>query len=256
MVQLTKHTYYGAAPAEKRGEFDEALFEPSRSSAIVKQITSKSVAVLLDMWCLPLRSRATRWLWDKPMPCYDTTMSGSPAGGNALVTVLSQAFVEWEGNMNDTKRILMPQGPAPSDIRWKPYSFYPETAAHLSQSDFNILFPWLMARALKTKDPERLLKLNVRAILQVLRNNNVEVGPTSRADIEGDGIPQAEPLKSSSQESLDLHDTQILDPEGEIPGWIPISMEAPGTRHTEEDYQTPAMELEEGQALAVSADSS
>jgi platelet-activating factor acetylhydrolase len=265
MVQFLKHTYYGP-PAEEKNEFDEALFNPKRPSALVNQITNQSVTILLDMWCLPLRSRATRWLWDKPMPCYDVSRS-NPAGGDALLTVLSEAFHKWTGNMGDTKLILngsLPEDtPVDNEIRLRPHAFYPETSAHLSQSDFNLLFPWLTSKVLKTKDPERLLNLNVRAILQLLRINNVDVAPTNKSELEADGIT----IDSGSETDSDADgkqtpdksralalDARILDPNGGVPGWFSISTDSAEALHTEEDYKTPSAELDEAQALELVSD--
>jgi platelet-activating factor acetylhydrolase len=237
-----KSAYYGSPPSMK-GEINETLFEASPSSNIAKQITSSSVAILLDMWCLPLRSRATKWLWDKPMPCYD--VSKAPAGGKALLSVLSEAFVKWEGNLNDTKRTLSPTEPAPSsDMKWSPYFFYPSTAAHLSQSDFGILFPWITSTVLKTKEPERLLKLNVRAILQVIRNNGFQIAETSKKVMEEEDVKTEEALHSDSGS-----DWRILAPDGDVQGWNFVPMEQSGDKHVEEDYETSSKEMDEGQVL-------
>jgi platelet-activating factor acetylhydrolase len=242
MVQFMKSVYHGPPPSEK-GAMDEALFEASRSSDIAKQITSSSLAILLDMWCLPLRSRATNWLGEKPMPCYD--VSNSPAGGNAILSVLSEAFVKWDGNLNDTKRTLSPTAPAPSsDIKWSPYMFYPSTAAHLSQSDFGIIFPWLTSTVLKTKHPERLLKLNVRAMLQVIRINGFQIAGTSKKVMEAEDVTSEEVAKTEN-----VDDWQILAADGDVPGWNYISTEQSGKKHVEEDYETPSKELDEGQVL-------
>src|ERR1700761_8913013 len=188
MVQFMKSTYHGPPP-EPKGEFDETVFLPDRSSHLTKQITSSSVALLLDMWCLPLRSPSTRWLWDKPMPCYDVS-SNSPAGGKALLSVLSEAFSKWDGNLNDCKRALSPKDPSPSNfLRWTPYCFYPSSSAHLSQSDFGILFPLVTSRVLKTREPERILRLNARAMLQVLRNNGFDISSPTPTDLEEQEVP-------------------------------------------------------------------
>jgi platelet-activating factor acetylhydrolase len=195
------------------------------------------------------------------MPCYDDTR-GTPLGGDALLTVLSEAFFNWNGNMNDTKRALnasvSPDLLNSSGMRLVPHAFYPESAAHLSQSDFNILFPWLTSKVFKTKDPERLLKLNVRAILQLLRINNVEVAPIQKAELERDGIKGLEDsgsdseqdIKQMSEKSLSWSlDARILDPNGGIPGWRSISMDSPEALHAEEDYKAPSALLDEAHAL-------
>jgi platelet-activating factor acetylhydrolase len=65
----------------------------------------------------------------------------------------------------------------------KPHFFYVTTSAHLNQSDFGILFPWLTKKVFKSSSPERVLRLNVRAQLQFLRQNNIPVAGTARGDL-------------------------------------------------------------------------
>jgi platelet-activating factor acetylhydrolase len=253
VVQFMKHIYYGLPTAED-GDLNNTLFEASSASSLVQQITPSSLAILLDMWCLPLRSRATKWLWEKPMPCYD--VDKSPAGGNALLAVLSEAFVKWEGNFNDTKRTISPVQPAPSDdIKWSPYIFYPTSAAHLSQSDFGILFPWLTSTVLKTKDPERLLKLNVRAMLQVIRSNGFEIAATGKKVLEEEEVMiQPEEAKSiESQDTLEYQDWGILAEDSDVDGWNCISMKSSEGKHVEEDYDTRGEEFEEGELLTMNS---
>ncbi|KAF4630926.1 hypothetical protein G7Y89_g7214 [Cudoniella acicularis] len=62
--------------------------------------------------------------------------------------------------------------------------FYAKSAAHLSQSDFGILFPWFTKKFLAVEEPGRILRLNVRAVTQLLRNNGIEIGKTSHKDME------------------------------------------------------------------------
>jgi platelet-activating factor acetylhydrolase len=268
-VQLMKHSYYGPPSEDERDDLSESLFTPDRSSPLVKQITSSSVALLLDMWCLPLRSKSTRWLWNKPMPCYDVSNSQSlPAGGQAICTVLSEAFIKWEGNTNDTKRTLSPSVPAPHrNIQWQPHFFYPSSSAHLSQSDFGILFPWLLEKFLKTKEPERIIRLNARALLQTLRINGHEIAPPTLMDLELDETisKSKSTQKKSTQEQLTdekpakvLSDDKILATDGLVRDWNWVSLkkgadedsDGESAMHVEEDYQTPGQELDEAEMLA------
>ncbi|EAQ90545.1 hypothetical protein CHGG_02480 [Chaetomium globosum CBS 148.51] len=71
----------------------------------------------------------------------------------------------------------------------RPHFFYVESSAHLSQSDFGVLFPWLTKRVFKSDNPERVLRLNVRAVLQFLRENGVPVAGTGRAALVDGGHP-------------------------------------------------------------------
>jgi platelet-activating factor acetylhydrolase len=249
MIQLIKSTYY--TPPEPKGEFDESLFTPDRSSSIVKQITSSSVTLLLDLWCLPLRSRSTRWLWEKPMPCYD--VSEDCAGGKALLAVESEAFFKWEGNLNDTKRILSPKEPSPSNaLRWEPYFFYPSASAHLSQSDFSIMFPWITGRVLKAKEPERILRLNARAMLQVLRNNGYNISPPTSRELDESNTVGARADSPEREKPKKLQDHDILsNVSDKMQDWhvIPLDGFVAASKSVDQDYKTPSAELDEGQVL-------
>lgn len=48
-------------------------------------------------------------------------------------------------------------------------------SAHLSQSDFGLLFPNLTRYLMKAQDPQKTIELNVRAILAVMRGRGLEV---------------------------------------------------------------------------------
>ena len=230
-IQLLKSVHYaGKSPSTAT----KPLFQPSPDSELAKQITVQTPIALLDLWCLPLRSPAQSWLWEKPLPAY---ASGGP-GGKAVVSVLSQGFFNWSGNCNDVKRAIAPpkgyQGPSEG-----PYCFYPANSQHFSQSDFGILFPYVTKRFLKAQDPERLLKLNTRAVLQMLRENGFEVAKTSREDRE------------VSEEDEQGHDS-ILTGAG-VEGWIPIDVNGqPADRkvNVEQDKKNaPRDEVGEGVAL-------
>ena len=55
-----------------------------------------------------------------------------------------------------------------------PHMFFVQRSQHFSQSDFGILFPWLARRFTKAEEPERILGLNTRAMVQVLREAGIE----------------------------------------------------------------------------------
>jgi len=205
MHQLVKSTYYAPQrPASARN----MLFDPKPDSLISKQITNASPLALLDMWGLPLHSPDQEWLWKLPLPCY----TSKSIGGKAVLSVLSQGFFNWTGNLNDIKRAIAPpvdyEGPEPNN-------FYPELSQHFSQSDFGILFPRLTAY-MKAEEPERVLKLNMRAMLQMFRQCGIEVANTSFADME------------ISDEATDknIHDdSAILAHTSDIRGWKYIPAE-------------------------------
>ncbi|KAL8649769.1 MAG: hypothetical protein Q9226_005438 [Calogaya cf. arnoldii] len=215
IVQLVKSVFYHSS--KEAPSSYEPLFQPSTSSQIAHQITSSSHISLLDLWCLPLVSESTRWLNAQPLPCY--TPNGP--GGTNVIAILSEAFFKWSNNLNQLKRAISedPSLDRPSVKNYPaPYVFYPATSAHLSQSDFGILFPWLTRKAFKAEDPGRTLRLNTRAILQVMRRNGVEVANTSAIDME--------------QSKADSQDWNILQKDGSVAGWV--ALELGESKHTEE----------------------
>lgn len=212
VTQFVKSTFYSPDNSNVP-EGHETLFTPSSRSPIVQQITPNTPVILLDVWCLPLRAATTRWLWDKPFPCY--TENGP--GGKALLAVESQAFYKWHVHLKATKRVLSPN-PASDEYNYqrgdgtewaKPNFYYASTSAHLSQSDFGVLFPWITRKFLAIEEPERIMKLNIRAVLQLLRSQDIEVSQTSAEDMELD--------PETGVDTKD--DTLIFGTKGEIRGW-------------------------------------
>jgi len=149
------------------------------------------------------------------MPCY----AASGPGGSGILAILSEAFFKWGGNLKDTKRTL--SAPSRKDTRAGPKFFYPTASAHLSQSDFGILFPWLTSKVLKADEPERYIKLNARAILQVLRENGYEVADTSKIDLE-EGIQEDKQMSVVGAEKG--QDWRILDVSGAVRGWVAMDV--------------------------------
>lgn len=200
VVQFFKSVYY--AGSAQVASMDEPLYTPSRDSSICKQITPKNVLMLLDMWCFPLLAKSTKALFDLPLPAYADDPSAP--GGNGIVAVESDSFYKWKEHLHATARILSPDPSAavvetkaferPSGIKLsEPNFFYVHDSAHLNQSDFGVLFPWLTKKIFNSGPPERVLRLNMRAMLQALRVNNVPIGRTSCADLV-DGSPESKLL--------------------------------------------------------------
>lgn len=230
-VQFVKSIFYASEkPVSARG----GLFEPDQGSALTKQITTDTPIALLDLWCLPLRSPDQAWLWERPMPSYQR---GGP-GGKAIVSVLSQGFYRWTGNFNDVKRAIAP----PKNYRGpNPHLFYPTNSQHFSQSDVGILFPYLTERFAKAQEPERVLKLNARAVLQMLRESNIEIAATSASDRES--------VDDKADEKA--QDTAILATDGSIRGWTALPIDgnaANGGIHVEQDKKKAPVDEANGQA--------
>ncbi|KAB8339226.1 hypothetical protein FH972_022160 [Carpinus fangiana] len=72
--------------------------------------------------------------------------------------------------------------------REKAHIFYPLRSAHLSQSDYGVLFPTLTKYLAKGQDPERTIRLNVRAICEILRRSDIALEPSKDMPIVDDRI--------------------------------------------------------------------
>lgn len=195
IVQLLKSTYYADMPEAKT---KAPIFEPSADCRLRRQVTEQSVMVLLDMWCFPLVSPDQAALFRLPLPCYADTPTAP--GGTALLAIESDAFFKWTEHLH-TKALALSPDPTAAEVSAasferpatgrrlaEPHFFRVRDSAHLNQSDFGILFPWLTRRVFNAREPERALRLNVRAVLQVLRANGFRVARTCAADlVDGDG---------------------------------------------------------------------
>ncbi|MCJ1253602.1 hypothetical protein MMC24_001414 [Lignoscripta atroalba] len=231
IVQFVKSVYY--RPSKSTPTY-RPLYAPSDTSRIVQQITPHSPISLLDLWTLPLRSGSMQWLWNKPLPSYT---NGGPGGSN-IIAILSEAFFKWRGNLVQTKRAISEdpsmEHPSVSKGRTSPYIFYPISSAHLSQSDFGVLFPYLTKKAFKAEEPERTLRLNVRALLEVLRLNGVQVADTSDIDMENahqhpvtitmNGHSKDESSHVGKDQSILSQDHKILATDGSVRGWVALSI--------------------------------
>ncbi len=218
IYQFVKSVFY--RPTESTPASYQPLYVPSDSSPITEQITPSSPISLLDTWCLPLRTAQTEWLWKQPLPCY---APGGP-GGSHLVAILSEAFFKWRGNLIQTKHALSadPSAEHPSALHHSPPNiFYPIASAHLSQSDFGVLFPWLTKKVLKADDPARTLRLNTRAILEAERRAGIEIADTSSADMEDEAGLK---LSIRGDRASIGQDRKILASDGSVRGWIALKL--------------------------------
>lgn len=217
VVQFIKSVYYhdsnpsnGYAP----------LYRPLPGSSLVSQVTPSTPIALLDLWTLPLRSTPTSYLWSKALPAH-TSRNGSPP-----LAILSEAFFKWTSNLQETKRAISPPAGQKSAMEAHPHIFYPVSSAHLSQSDFGPLFPWTTRKIFKAEDPERTLRLNVRAILESLRRGGVRVADTSASDMEMEMEgPHEQQQQREGDEMFPLaQDHRILATDGSVKGWIAIPL--------------------------------
>ena len=224
MIQLFKSVFYHNV-ASDLSHPHLPLFTTSESSAIARQITPSSTLILFDLWSMVLRTSATDWLFQRPLPCY----SPSGSGGSALLAVLSEAFVKWRANLSITKAVVFPpQGadPASRSRVAAPHVFYPVASAHMGQSDFGLLWPWLTRRVLKSDNPIQAFRLNVRAVLEMLRRNGFEVSNPSPIDPDGKVDSRGTeylPAEGTFKEDPAGHDMKILATDGSVKGWIALN---------------------------------
>jgi platelet-activating factor acetylhydrolase len=276
VVQLVKSTYYRNHPSVS--SMAAPLFTPTENGAITRQITPHTPTILLDMWCFPLLSASTSALYNLPLPCYSRSaqpaMSSPPPGGNAVLAIESAHFFSWTEHLHAKARILSadpsstsstPDEPAKrGPIPQQPHFFYVEHSAHLSQSDFGVLFPWLTGKLCGSTQPERVLRLNVRAQLQFLRENGVVVAGTARGDlVDGLGITggderNGEEVKGEGNDKWVDRDEGILRREGGVDAWKWIDIcgllgdgeypsEGDMSRETEGGESAEAVRAEEGE---------
>lgn len=209
-IQFTKSVFYAQSDSSL------LLFPPSEE--LKAQITPNTPTILLDPWALPLNSPTTKGLNSKPLPCF----APNGPGGDAVLTVLSEAFFNWRGNLSDIKHAL--RDPDTNSRRPSTHIFYPIRSAHLSQSDYGILFPNMTKLLAKADEPERTLRLNVRAILEVMRNAGLEVSETSAADLELVGPTASDGLKG---------DASILSrKEDSVRGWVALGADEDEAQET------------------------
>ncbi|KAI0872264.1 phospholipase A2 [Hypoxylon argillaceum] len=191
VVQFLKSVFYAGRPELEKMEVP--LYAPNWESPICRQVTPQNVTMLLDMWCFPLLAKSTKALFNLPLPAYAaSSASASPSqspGGHAIVAIESEDFFKWRDHLHATARVLSPDPSAPVVVvaaeatTRTPHFFYVRRSAHLNQSDFALLFPWLTRKVFGSADPGRALRLNLRALLQVLRVNGVAVAGTRCADL-------------------------------------------------------------------------
>ena len=213
VIQAVKAAFY-----LRREELKTPIFDAHIDAAIMRQIMPNSPVMLLDAWALPIVSPATKMLKERPMPCYAAPFH--PLGATPLLTVMSQAFYKWTRNRDSVLKIVSP----PSGTQYpNPLVFYPSNSAHLSQSDFGVLFPRLTKYLAKAEEPERIVELNVRAILELLRRQNVDAASPCKDDQDPDDFVMIE-KKGEEKEG----DWRILSREsGAIRGWNFVPADAP-----------------------------
>jgi len=78
--------------------------------------------------------------------------------------------------------------PLPNSDPAEPFLYTIPNSAHLSQSDFGVLFPNLTRYLMKAQEPENTILLNIRAILAVMRGQGLEVESAGNLKADEDTI--------------------------------------------------------------------
>lgn len=264
ICQFTKSVFYHKHLPESSGT--KPLYACASDSDLIRQITPESPIALLDLWTMPLRSETTRWLWERPLPCYHCKATASTNQVPNTVAMISSEFYKWtdllnrtigllskdpistmkrlESRKDDTKTIppsndntraqnpipeLSKQtsesaaadasrspSPSPSSSMTpsaassqislvpsehdtispcEPHLYHVDQSAHLSQSDFGVLFPNLTKYVMKAIEPEKTLQLNIRAILAVMKGQGLPVRSLM------DGVEEDQILTGEAKES-------------------------------------------------------
>ena len=198
----------------KAGNF-KPLYDPPRDHPLISQITPASPLILLDPWALPFHDDQTSWLLDQELPCYST----DKPNGSTVLAILSEGFFKWNGNLVQVKKYMSPRS---KNVQEPAHIFYAKTSAHLSQSDFGVLFPWVTRMMLKTSDPDRILRLNTRAAMEVVRRAGIEVSDTS--DIDMERTTSKDQAKVPPPNGI-FSDQDILSNDADrIQGWIALDL--------------------------------
>ncbi|EXJ92667.1 hypothetical protein A1O3_01219 [Capronia epimyces CBS 606.96] len=285
MVQLVKSVYYSKSTPSLEGtpyenDLDwQPLYKPTSNFDLVCQITPGSPIALLDLWAMPLHAEQTRWLFEKPLPCYDQDPTDSGKTTPTVVAIVTAEFYRHTELLYRMRAALSPSPaeatttlegriessnsrqereeltkttalsappsknssqtsadvdvqsdsistsphvssasspqtssvpsrtpspiPGPSDVPSPassttsvsssfpsgperasrpahpshPKMYLVPSSAHLSQSDFGLLFPRLVRYLTKAEEPEEIIALNVRAILSMMRGTGLEPEP-------------------------------------------------------------------------------
>ena len=162
-----------------------------------------SVALQMDRDKIQIRPAAARLREESPAAGardsgYVTESSQSPppsmsrhASSAAISTVSSHQFKSASQKSNTRTK--------------GPHMFYPLKSQHFNQSDFGVLFPWFAKRFTKAEHPERILELNTRAAIQVMRESGIEVaGKDDREILQKDS-------KIDSWISIPIADAHITE---------------------------------------------
>ena len=222
MVQFLKSVYWSHSLPKTKSTSTAPHdgYLPVANGALESQVTSRSPVVLLDLWTMPLKAEKSQWLYEKPLPCF--AHDHSPT--STVLSVMSEQFYNWK-ELRDRTRLVLSGKPESTGVDVEemdekresgPRLFYVKGSAHLSQSEFGVLFPVTTKRFMGAAEPDRTMNLNVRAILQLLRENDIPMKAIKPSPCDEGQYP--------TTESSTIDDQAILGSNVDIRNWTAIPL--------------------------------
>ncbi|KAK5047829.1 hypothetical protein LTR84_006494 [Exophiala bonariae] len=154
-------------PAEAIKELERRRSESSSTSSQDSSTSSKSAADIKAPIPFP----------DEATPPSSTVSSNEPSRTSTPIPTSTSSSP--------------PAPPSCTPKQNSPSLYLIPHSAHLSQSDFGLLFPNLTRYLMKAQDPQKTIELNVRAILAVMRGRGLEIEHFQ---------PKTSPAKSKQQQ--------------------------------------------------------
>ena len=218
MVQFLKSVYWSRSLPQSSKDPDKPAesYAPVANGSLESQVTSTSPVILLDLWTMPLSAQKSQWLYEKPLPCF----ADDHGPTSTVLSVMSEQFYNWQ-ELRERTRLVLSGKPEQSGVDVEeleekraggPRLFYVKGSAHLNHSDFGVLFPVTTKRLLGAAEPDRIMNLNVRAILQLLRENSIPMKAIN-----------PHPSDEKDDANIEVDDDQdILGTNSEIRNWTAI----------------------------------
>ena len=171
--------------------------------------TNSTIAIMSEEFFKwpELLARTKAILSESPSQCGTTTDDNGDGTKNDTSTADDEGYSSSSSPSPSSSTTSLPppsSSPAAAAATNPPRLFYAPKTAHLSQSDFGPLFPWVTGYLLGIENAERTISYNVRAVLQGMRERGVRVEGLNGH--EDDGI--------------------ILETEGKVEGWVRVSLDS------------------------------
>jgi len=239
MVQFTKATFYSATIPDS----SSSLFSAISNTSLTQQITTSTPLILLDPWMLPLTSPAQSSLWNSPLPCFSSPTASS---SSRVLSIISEGFWNWKLNADKVIELLTP--PTPSSTSDKAgeekilpgKAYYAKGSKHFAQSDFGILFSWIVERFAKGAPGKELLHGNVNIIINMIKGWGYEtVIPTT-----GDKNHQLKVKKADVKDKKEMEkDKNAGSNDGEKQVEQPVSQGMPNMMDEKVWIEIPVLDI-------------